>query len=185
MVRIDKRQGLKLNCVRFSNTFITTVSKIEIMDYVRRDKMNSIKQIASVASFVGVIGFFCTISSASASDVSKQIKLDSNLVMQVSAFPQGESEGKSNRLLMGSQSFGQVSNKPLLRIPLKESEEFIVPTRVKSNDIFELATIFNDKLQQLIASLGSFLMSKAHAQSSSNSPIKKIDAQSHTCDSKR
>lgn len=157
------------------------------MDYVRRDKMNSIKQVVSVASFVGVIGLCGTISNASANDVSKQIRLDPKFVVQVHALPKSSNEGRSNSLLIGTQSFGQVTNKPLLRIPLKETDEYIIQKRVKSNNIFELATIFNDKLQQFIASLGSFMMSKANAKSTStpDSKLHKIDTKTGTCDSKR
>lgn len=63
----------------------------------------------------------------------------------------------------GSQAF--------LPRPGSESTSHQSAKAAKTNNIFEWATIFNDKLQQLIAALSHFLISTAHAETA-DEPLK-------------
>ena len=126
--------------------------------------MNSITKPLTLVALAGVIGLSCTISQSFANTSFKN------------SVPVHVSVGKSNtishslsvtRAIQNTRDimlYEQIQNKPLLRIPLSEVNEFYIPKAPKHNDIFELATIFNDKLQQFISSMSKPVIAKAHAQ---------------------
>ncbi|NMP31009.1 hypothetical protein HII17_05470 [Thalassotalea sp. M1531] len=54
--------------------------------------------------------------------------------------------------LYATEKFAQIFDKPLVKIPLDEKVINHMSPVAKKSDFFALATVFNDKLQQLIAS---------------------------------
>ncbi|WP_281556491.1 hypothetical protein [Thalassomonas sp. RHCl1] len=48
-------------------------------------------------------------------------------------------------------SLGQLLTQPLLQLPVSQGEHFIAKPIEKKNQLFEIANIFNDKLQQFIS----------------------------------
>lgn len=62
---------------------------------------------------------------------------------------------RSNRISIYTvNSFDEIINRPLLNLTSSIAGDYIpTPKFTKKNEIFELATIFNDKLQQIIAKL--------------------------------
>ncbi|WDE04043.1 hypothetical protein SG34_022160 [Thalassomonas viridans] len=55
----------------------------------------------------------------------------------------------------GLVSLGQLLTKPLLRLPVNRGETFITKPIEKKNQFFEIANIFNDKLQQFISAFSN------------------------------
>ncbi len=68
-----------------------------------------------------------------------------------------------------SQWSSQVSNKPFLPAKQQESANNNTAKVIKKNNIFELATIFNDKLQQFLASFTRVLFSALKPETNKNS----------------
>ncbi len=130
--------------------------------------MNSIKMISITAPFkaaalVGILGLCCSISNASASaSAPNTIK---NSVVYSYALPAGHSEGRSIKATFNKSSFEVMNDKPLLRIPQQEMVEYIPKKTARRNDIFELAVIFNDKLQQFLSVISQPVIKKAQAKS--------------------
>jgi len=99
---------------------------------------SQIKTVALSAIF-SIIGLCCTLSTASAEPRSAQISQDLPTINYMFAFPKLANEGGAKE-------------KPLLR-PDNNLTEFNSCKATTKNEYFELAIIFNDKLQQLISAL--------------------------------
>jgi hypothetical protein len=101
---------------------------------------SQIKTIA-LSTMFSIIGLCSTLSTASAEPNIAQIDQDLPLATYMFAFPKLTSEGGTKE-------------KPLLT-PDNNVKEFQACKSVTKNEYFELAAIFNDKLQQLISSFSS------------------------------
>ena len=97
---------------------------------------SQIKTVALSAIF-SMIGLCCTLSTASAKPSSAQFSKDLSNVTYMFAFPTLTSEGGANE------------NPSLL--PDNSSPEFKSCKSTTKNEYFEIAVIFNDKLQQFIS----------------------------------
>jgi len=99
---------------------------------------SQIKTVALSAVF-SIIGLCCTLSTASAESRSPQINQDLSTISYMFAFPKLANEGGAKE-------------KPLLS-PDNNLSEFNACKATTKNEYFELAIIFNDKLQELISAL--------------------------------
>lgn len=89
-----------------------------------------------LSALFGIVGLCATLSNASAESRNAQVSQDLPLAKYMLAFP---------TLTTG----GRALEKPLL-VPDNELKEFSVCKSTTKNEYFELAIIFNDKLQELI-----------------------------------
>lgn len=82
--------------------------------------------------------------------------------------------------------FERVIDKPLLQIPEFKANEYIPTKMPRRNDIFEFATIFNDRLQQFLALFNGSLISEVQAapvaEKHNNAPMNKSSTKK-TCTS--
>ncbi|WP_448213755.1 hypothetical protein [Colwellia sp. MEBiC06753] len=74
------------------------------------------------------------------------------VVNKVTAITQLNTHGQINNVFK-QETFAQMFDKPLVRIPLDNLPMQATKKASKKNEFFALATVFNDKLQQLIAKL--------------------------------
>ena len=96
------------------------------------------------------LGLCCTISNASAISPAVQIKSQFAITYQT----QGlliTSQASTNLLTSNENAFANLLTKPLARLASNEIPEAIPVSSGKKNEFFEIAAIFNDKLQQFIA----------------------------------
>lgn len=95
---------------------------------------------------MSTVGLCFTISHASSLIPTQEVTVKNTVVM-TQIFP-----AKNLTRYKKPEQFLQIFDKPLVRIPLQEMplEPFKQPK--KKNQFFEMATVFNDKLQQLISS---------------------------------
>ncbi|TWX59429.1 hypothetical protein [Colwellia hornerae] len=97
-----------------------------------------IKTLALSAIF-SIIGLCCTLSTASAESSNPKMNKALTTITYMFAFPKVANEGGAKE-------------KPLLK-PDNGLQELNTCTTTTKNEYFELAIIFNDKLQQLISTL--------------------------------
>jgi len=126
--------------------------------------MISITKPLSIIALAGVIGLSCTISQSFANTSFKNSVPVNVSVIQTNTLSQSVNVGRAIKNTRSIMLYEQIQNKPLLRIPVSDVNEFYVPKAPKHNDIFELATIFNDKLQLFISSMTKPVIAKANAQ---------------------
>ena len=91
---------------------------------------------AMLSALFGIVGLCATLSNASAESRNTQVSQNLPLATYMLAFPTLTSGGRA-------------LEKPLL-VPGNELKEFSVCKSTTKNEYFELAIIFNDKLQELI-----------------------------------
>jgi hypothetical protein len=115
---------------------------------------SQIKTVA-LSGIFSIIGLCCTLSTASAESNNAQINQDLTTINYIFAFPKLTNEGG-------------VKEKPLLS-PDNGVSEFIGCKAPTKNEYFELAIIFNDKLQQLISDF-----SAGETQSSNDTPLNQL-----------
>jgi hypothetical protein len=115
---------------------------------------SQIKTVALSAIF-SIIGLCCTLSTASADSSRAQL----TPINYMPAFP----------ILINA---GGAKEKPLLK-PNNDSTEFSACKATTKNEYFELAIIFNDKLQQLISIL--FVDDKNSTNDASLDQLTKLD----------
>ncbi|WP_286262631.1 hypothetical protein [Thalassotalea atypica] len=96
---------------------------------------------------LSTLGVCFTLSHAASISATQDVEAPKMVVM-TQIFPI-----TNNQEFKDPQSFLQVFDKPLVRIPMATppSEQF--KQARKKNQFFELATVFNDKLQQFIADI--------------------------------
>jgi len=91
---------------------------------------------AMFSAFFGIIGLCATLSTASAETRHAQVSQKLPLATYMMAFPKLSSGGRADK-------------NPTL-IPNNEIKEFKACKSTTKNEYFELAILFNDKLQELI-----------------------------------
>jgi len=101
---------------------------------------SQIKTVA-LSTIFSIIGLCCTLSSASAKSNSAQFSQDLSNVTYMFAFPTLTSEGGTNE-------------SPSL-LPDNSSPKLNSCKATTKNEYFEMAVIFNDKLQQFISFFSS------------------------------
>lgn len=131
--------------------------------------MKSILKPVIISTSLSVLALCCSVSYAKANASAHEI----SRMQHVYALPKLSSEGISRIQPKPFNSFGQMLDKPLLRIPLNESPLFKKSLPSKKNEFFEMANIFNDKLQQLMVSIQNGLSNESseHLPLSSDSSI--------------
>ncbi len=97
---------------------------------------------------MSVLGLGFTISQAATISPAKINIVESEMIVMTQIFP--TTNDKEYRKY---EQYGRIFDKPLVRIPLEELPSRGLNQPRKKNQVFELATVFNDKLQQLIASM--------------------------------
>lgn len=137
---------------------------------------------------MAVFGVCSSISYASA-NAPKQVSFSTEInVSQLQPLPVSATQGNSLTFSFNQPHFERVIDKPLLRIPEFKANEYIPRKVPRRNDIFEFATIFNDKLQQFLSLFDGTFFAEAHAASVSNEqkemPVKK-PTNSKACTSKK
>jgi len=108
---------------------------------------------------LSTLGLCGMISSASATPPAEaKVKIVSQIV-KVYTMPVRLQENTGGQLTLtpdnGLVSLGQLLTKPLLPLPVNREEMFIAKPIEKKNQFFEIANIFNDKLQQFISAFAS------------------------------
>jgi len=113
---------------------------------MRGSKMKMIFKPLFVTAALSAASLCCAISHA-ASVTSEPSTAKLQLVVTTQIYPIANQFPQYRQ----SSKFIQVYEKPLVRIPLtQEIEEHFTDIKQK-NSFFQMATIFNDKLQQIIA----------------------------------
>lgn len=82
------------------------------------------------------------------SPVDNKVKIIRQIV-KVYTMP-GKPERNSNQEL-NLVSFAQLLSSPILNIPMNQQPDFSVKPLEKKNQLFEMANIFNDKLQRIMS----------------------------------
>jgi len=129
-------------------------------------KMKSILKPLLISSALSAIGLSCTISNAFAESSTSNIRHTATSVNYLQALPKLSSEGLSRTLdKTDSQRFifDNIINKPFLSFSSANIGEFTPYKSNNKNELFQMATIFNDKLQQLL-SMWSFESNYQKAQ---------------------
>lgn len=119
---------------------------------------SQIKTIALSALF-SAIGLCCTLSTASAESSSVHMNQTLSTIHYMSAFTTLTSEGGTKK-------------KPLLK-PGNSETEFNTGNTTTKNEYFELAIIFNDKLQQLLDIISAKESNNENINSARITPITK------------
>ena len=104
---------------------------------------------------LSTLGLCGIISSASANaPVDNKIKVISQIV-KVYNMPTKRSNSLQLTIPrdLGLTSLGQLLTKPLLQLPINRTAAYPMTPVKKKNQLFEMANIFNDKLQQFISTL--------------------------------
>jgi len=119
-------------------------------------KMKSILKPLLISSALSAIGFSCTISNAFAESPTPIINDAVVTVNYLQALPKLSSEGIS-RALSNSQSqniiFNNIINKPFINLTSVNLSDLTPYKSNNKNELFQMATIFNDKLQQFLSKL--------------------------------
>ena len=119
-------------------------------------KMKSILKPLLISSALSAIGFSCTISNAFAETPTSSINYAVTTVNYIQSLPKLSSEGIS-RALGNTPSqdviFNNIINKPFLSLASVNLPDFTPYKSNNKNELFQVATIFNDKLQQFISML--------------------------------
>ena len=136
--------------------------------------MKSILKPVIISTSISVLALCCSVSYAKANSTAHEL----SRMQHVYALPKLSSEGISRVKPKHFNSFGQMLDKPMLRIPLNESPLFKKSLPSKKNEFFEMATIFNDKLQQLMASIQNGLSNKSSDQQSLSSDSSIVNCKS-------
>jgi hypothetical protein len=101
--------------------------------------MKSQCKTVALSAIFSVIGLCFTLSTASAESSNIKVNQQFTTATNMSSFPRLTNEG-------------DVKNKPLLK-PGNKPKEFSACESTTKNEYFELAIIFNDKLQEFISVL--------------------------------
>lgn len=101
--------------------------------------MKSQIRTVALSAIFSIIGLCCTLSTASAESSHAQMNKELKTITYMFVFPKVVDEGGAKE-------------KPLLK-PDNNLKELNTGTTTTKNGYFELAIIFNDKLQQLISAL--------------------------------
>lgn len=102
---------------------------------------------------ISSVGLSSTIACASANLTFTQSVNDEVIVSQIFSLPKLKNINKAAAPLSQLDPFNLLLNKPLLRFPLNEVPNIKPSNPSKKNQVFEIASIFNDKLQQIFASI--------------------------------
>ena len=108
-----------------------------------------------IVTILSTIGLCSTIShAADKSFIIKTANKSTNVsTLQVVKFIH---EGSKQISLLNINTVDEITNKPLLNLYSSIAAEYIPEQKfIKKNEMFELATIFNDKLQQILAKFSS------------------------------
>jgi hypothetical protein len=128
--------------------------------------MKSILKPLLIGSALSAIGLSCTISNAFAEPSNSNVRYAATTVNYLQAFPKLSGEGISN-VLDKTQSqrfiFNNIINKPFLSFASVNLADITPYKSNNKNELFLMATIFNDKLQQLL-SMWSFKSNYQKAQ---------------------
>lgn len=105
------------------------------------------------------LGLCGIVSSASANAPAEQkVKVISQIV-KVYTMPARLTGNAGSPLNIARESslvsLGQLLSKPLLQLPVSQGQHFSTKPIEKKNQLFEIANIFNDKLQQFISTFGA------------------------------
>ncbi|WDE13176.1 hypothetical protein [Thalassomonas haliotis] len=108
---------------------------------------------------LSTLGLCGIVSSASANAPAEQkVKVISQIV-KVYTMPARLTGNTSSQLNIARDaslvSLGQLLSKPLLQLPVRQGQRFISKPVEKKNQFFEIANIFNDKLQQFISTFNA------------------------------
>lgn len=116
--------------------------------------MKSILKPLLISSALSAIGLSCTISNAFAESSNVDTGYTAITVNYIQALPKLSSEG-INKVLGQTQSQDLISNsiinKPFLSLSSVKLSELTSYKANNKNKLFQMATIFNDKLQQLLS----------------------------------
>lgn len=110
--------------------------------------MKTIFKPLFISTAMSVLGLCFTISHAATLLPVEENIVESKMIVMTQIFPVTQSNSYRK-----PEQFGRIFDKPLVRIPLDELPLQNFKQSRKKNEFFELATVFNDKLQQLIASI--------------------------------
>lgn len=95
----------------------------------------------------------CLSISQPATAMPKNVDYNLVIVNKYSSVSSRDGDFSSNTDLFTTETFAQIFDKPLVKIPLDNTPVYPSNRITKSTDFFALATVFNDKLQQLIAKI--------------------------------
>ena len=121
--------------------------------------MKSQIRTVALSAIFSIIGLCCTLSTASAESSHAQMKKELKTITYMFVFPKVVDEGGAKE-------------KPLLK-PDNNLKELNAGTTTTKNEYFEIAIIFNDKLQQLISAL--FVDDMGNARDIPLKQLSKID----------
>jgi len=102
---------------------------------------------------ISTVGLNFTIACASANLKFTQSVNDEVNISQVFSLPKLKNIDRAATPLSQLDPFNLLLNRPLLRFPLNEVPNIKPNNPSKKNQIFEIASIFNDKLQQMFSSI--------------------------------
>lgn len=112
--------------------------------------MKSILKPILLGSVFSAIGLCCTFSYASGELSNRNVPKNQLSVNYLYVLPTHTSEGMS---IQKTSVFNNFLNKPFLTLSLPTSTAFSPLKIERKNNLFEMAVIFNDKLQLLLAKL--------------------------------
>lgn len=134
--------------------------------------MKTIFKPLFISTAMSVLGLCFTISHAATILPVEENIVESKMIVMTQIFPVTQSNSYRK-----PEQFGRIFDKPLVRIPLDELPLQNFKQQRKKNEFFELATVFNDKLQQLIASIKY----SANTVSAQTKPVTRNAAISKKC----
>jgi hypothetical protein len=116
--------------------------------------MKSILKPLLISSALSAIGLSCTISNAFAEPSTSNVSYAVTTVNYLQALPKLSSEGLSSTLNKTQSQrfiFDSIINKPFLSFSSANIGDFTPYKSNNKNELFLMATIFNDKLQQILS----------------------------------
>ncbi|MFD2164650.1 hypothetical protein ACFSJY_00095 [Thalassotalea euphylliae] len=110
--------------------------------------MNTTLKALIAITALSTVSTCFTVSKATAG-VPEQPEYDIVLINKYTSTSQFDKDIGAPTNIVATESFAQIFDKPLVRIPL---DDVMTSTKAfKKSELFELATVLNDKIQQLIA----------------------------------
>lgn len=143
---------------------------------------SSLRTIATTATLSAASLCFA-MSSASANMVKEGFELRHNIIVINSITPIAKPQGVGDlSFSSNTKPFGQLLDKPFAQLPLSKQPVEQLKRPTKKNEFFALATLFNDKLQQMLA---SFSPSASIKSDEKKDAVAHANSKGKTCKSKR